>query len=152
MTTKDFKSYSQAAVFYDGGFNVIDATVVQDGQQFVMIVKDETELPAAKKHLRIATSTKAAGPYSAASPAFTKAWVEGPTVLKVNQDWIVYYDEYRDHRYGALKTRNWRTSISASGLKRPKGAPMISAWTWTRSFGVCWSASTAPTAVLRQKP
>lgn len=122
VRTKDFKNYSQAAVFYDGGFNVIDATVVQDGPRFVMIVKDETELPKAKKHLRIATSTKAAGPYSAASPAFTKDWVEGPTVLKVNQDWIVYYDEYRDHRYGALKTRDWRTWEDVSGkLEFPKG-------------------------------
>jgi PelA/Pel-15E family pectate lyase len=122
VTTKDFKSYSQAAVFYDGGFNVIDATVVQDGQRFVMIVKDETELPTVKKHLRLATSDKAVGPYSAASPAFTKDWVEGPTVLKLGQEWIVYYDEYRDHRYGALKTRDWRTWEDVSSkLEFPKG-------------------------------
>ncbi|MBI1763697.1 MAG: pectate lyase [Acidobacteria bacterium] len=74
-----------------------------------MIVKDETELPVAKKHLRLATSDKAVGPYSAASPAFTKDWVEGPTALKLGQEWIVYYDEYRDHRYGALKTRDWKS-------------------------------------------
>lgn len=126
VVTKDFKSYSQAAVFYDGGFNVIDAMVVpadlKDGMRFVMIVKDETELPTAKKHLRIATSDKATGPYSAASPAFTKDWVEGPTVLKVNQDWLVYYDEYRDHRYGALKTRDWRMWEDVSSkLEMPKG-------------------------------
>lgn len=122
VTTKDFKSYSQAAVFYDGGFNVIDATIVQDGSRFVMIVKDETELPRAKKHLRMATSEKAAGPYSAASPAFTKDWVEGPTVLKLGQEWIVYYDEYRDHRYGALKTRDWQTWEDVSSkLEMPKG-------------------------------
>lgn len=123
VTTKDFKSYSQAAVFYDGGFNVIDATVVQDGQRFVMIVKDETELPTAKKHLRLATSDKAAGPYSTATPAFTKDWVEGPTALKLGPEWIVYYDEYRDHRYGALKTRDWRTWEDVSSrLEFPKGA------------------------------
>ncbi len=122
VATKDFTTYSPTALFYDGGFNVIDATVVQDGQRFVLIVKDETELPVAKKHLRLATSDKAAGPYSAASSAFTKDWVEGPTALKVNQDWLVYYDEYRDHRYGALKTRDWRTWEDVSGkLEFPNG-------------------------------
>ena len=121
-TTKDFKAYSKAAVFYDNGFNVIDATVTQDGARFVMIVKDETELPVAKKHLRIATSDKAVGPYSKASAAFTKDWVEGPTVLKVNQDWIVYYDEYREHRYGALRTRDWQTWEDVSSkLVLPQG-------------------------------
>ena len=123
VTTKDFTTYSPTAVFYDGGFNVIDATVVQDDQRFVVIVKDETELPVAKKHLRLATSDKAVGPFSTASAPFTKDWVEGPTVLKRAGEWIVYYDEYRDHRYGAVKTRDWQTwqDIGAQ-LSFPNGA------------------------------
>lgn len=122
VTTKDFVSYSKAALFYDGGFNVIDATIVQDGKQFVMVIKDETELPQAKKHLRIATSDKAAGPYSKASDKFTMDWVEGATVLKINGEWVVYYDMYRDHRYGAVKTRDWKTwETITDKLDFPKG-------------------------------
>ena len=122
VTTKDFVSYSQAALFYDGDFNVIDATIVQDGKQFVMIVKDETELPTAKKHLRLATSDKAAGPYSKASDKFTMDWVEGATVVKINGEWIVYYDMYRDHRYGAVKTRDWKTwETITDKIDFPKG-------------------------------
>ncbi len=122
VTTKDFASYSQAALFYDSGFNVIDATIVQDGKQFIMIVKDETELPTAKKHLRIATSNNATGPYSKASDKFTMDWVEGATVIKINGEWIVYYDMYRDHRYGAVKTRDWKTwETITDKLNFPKG-------------------------------
>ncbi len=122
VTTKDFVTYSKAALFYDGGFNVIDATIVQDGKQFVMIVKDETELPTAKKHLRIATSNNAAGPYSKASDKFTMDWVEGATIIKINGEWIVYYDMYRDHRYGAVKTRDWKTwETITDKLDFPKG-------------------------------
>ncbi len=122
VTTKDFESYSKAALFYDGGFNVIDATIVQDGSRFVMIVKDETELPVAKKHLRIATSDHAAGPYSRASEAFTKDWVEGATAIKHNGEWIVYYDMYRDHRYGALKSKDWKSWTDISDqIEFPKG-------------------------------
>ncbi len=107
-TTKDFESYSKAEVFYDDGFNVIDATILKHGKQYVMIVKDETQNPV-KKNLRIATSNKAAGAYSKASAPFTMDWVEGPTALQVNGEWIVYYDMYRDKKYGALKTRNFKT-------------------------------------------
>lgn len=120
--TRDFVSYSQTRLFYDGGFNVIDATIVPDGKRFVMILKDETELPIAKKHLRLATSDRAAGPYSAASDKFTMDWVEGPTALNVNGDWLVYYDMYRDHRYGAVKTRDWKTWENISDkISFPKG-------------------------------
>lgn len=108
VTTKDFISYSKAALFYDGGFNAIDATIVQDGKRFVMIIKDETELPSPKKNLRIATSNKALGPYSKASDPFTNSWVEGPTLFKVQDEWVMYYDMYRDHRYGAMKTRDFK--------------------------------------------
>ena len=122
VTTKDFKSYSRAAVLYDGGFNVIDATIVRDGGRHIMIVKDETEFPAARKDLRLATSANATGPYGAAAAPFTRSWVEGPTVLRVGAEWIVYYDEYRDHRYGALRTRDWRTWEDVSGrLAFPTG-------------------------------
>ena len=122
VTTKDFVNYSKAALFYDGGFNVIDATIVQDGKQFVMIVKDETELPQAKKHLRIATSNNAAGSYSKASDKFTMDWVEGATIIKINGEWIVYYDMYRDHRYGAVKTRDWKMwETITDKLDFPKG-------------------------------
>jgi Glycosyl hydrolases family 43 len=122
VKTKDFANYSPAAVLYDGGFNVIDATIVRDGARYVMVLKDETEFPAAKKHLRLATSANAAGPYSQASGAFTPDWVEGPTVLRVNGEWIVYYDLYRDHRYGAQKTRDWKTWVNVTDqLEFPKG-------------------------------
>jgi hypothetical protein len=102
-TTKDFRAFTPARLFYDGGFNVIDATIVRDGKRYVMIVKDETVLPVAKKNLRVATSARAAGPYSPASAPITgDYWAEGPSALKVAGRWIVYFDKYRDHRYGAV--------------------------------------------------
>ncbi len=129
VTTRDFVAYSQAALFYDGGFNVIDATIVKiaggAAGRHVMILKDETQDPV-KKNLRIATSDKAAGPYGAASAPFTIDWVEGPTAIKLNNEggeWIVYYDMYRDHRYGAVKShdlKNWE--VVTGQLDFPRGA------------------------------
>jgi hypothetical protein len=36
VTTKDFKSFSDTRLLYDPGFNVIDATIVRDGGQYIM--------------------------------------------------------------------------------------------------------------------
>jgi PelA/Pel-15E family pectate lyase len=122
VTTKDFMTYSQARLFYDDGFNVIDSTIVKSGGQYVMILKDETQNPV-RKNLRIAVSDKAAGPYGKASAPFTPDWVEGPTAIKVNHEWIVYFDLYRDKRYGAVKSsdlKNWESVTEK--LVMPAGA------------------------------
>jgi PelA/Pel-15E family pectate lyase len=122
VTTKDFTTYSQAKLFYDDGFNVIDSTIVKSGGQYVMILKDETQNPV-RKNLRIAVSDKVAGPYGKASAPFTPDWVEGPTAIKVNHEWIVYFDLYRDKRYGAARSadlKNWE--MVTDKLAMPAGA------------------------------
>ncbi len=122
VATKDFVNYSKAALLYDDGFNVIDATIVKSGGKYVMILKDETQNPV-KKNLRIAVSDKATGPYGASSPPFSPDWVEGPTAARINNEWIVYFDMYRDKRYGAVKSadlKNWETVTDK--LAMPAGA------------------------------
>jgi len=87
-----------------------------------MILKDETMNPV-KKNLRIAVGDKATGPYGAASPPFSPDWVEGPTAARVNKEWIVYFDMYRDKRYGAVRSadlKNWETVTDK--LAMPAGA------------------------------
>ncbi len=122
VTTKDFVSYSKAALFYEDGFNVIDATLVKDGKRFVLILKDETAQPV-QKNLRLAFSDKASGPFSRATPPFTINWVEGPTAIKLNGSWLIYFDMYRDKRYGAVKTRDWQQwEVVTDKLAFPDGA------------------------------
>lgn len=114
VLTKDFKTFSKTKLLYDKGFNVIDATIVHDGKQFVMFLKDETREPA-QKNIKIAASKKINKGYSAASVPITgNYWAEGPTVLRIKGNWIVYFDKYRDHKYGAVQSAdliNW-TDIS----------------------------------------
>ncbi len=108
-TTKDFKNYTKGKLFYEPGFNVIDSTIFKSRDQYIMILKEETRHPPAK-NLRIAYSKKVTGPWSAASAAFTPKgiWVEGPTCLKVGKWTIVYYDEYTRHKYGAMRTTDFK--------------------------------------------
>ncbi|HYJ45327.1 MAG TPA: glycoside hydrolase family 43 protein [Pyrinomonadaceae bacterium] len=106
-TTTDFKTFAPARLFYDPGFEVIDATIVKEGKRFVMFFKDETKLPVAKKSLHYAVSQRAQGPYGKpSSPITGNYWAEGPTAIKIDRRWIVYFDKYREHRYGAVASRD----------------------------------------------
>jgi hypothetical protein len=122
VLTKDFKTFSKTKVLFDKGFNVIDATIVPDGKQFVLFLKDETRNPV-QKNIKIATSKKLSKGYSNASAPITgNYWAEGPTTLRINGTWIVYFDKYRDHKYGAVQStdlKNW-TDVSDK-LSMPSG-------------------------------
>jgi len=104
-TTKDFKTFSPAALFFDPGFSVIDATMLAANSRFYLIFKDETLKPV-KKHLRMAVAEQPGGPFASPAPPFTSAWVEGPTALRLGDEYIVYFDCYRDHHYGAMASKD----------------------------------------------
>ncbi len=122
QTTKDFKTYSDTKVLYDPGFSIIDATIVKDGNKFLMFFKDETREPV-QKNLHIAYSQKLTGPFVSPTPKITgEYWAEGPTTLKIGQKWFVYFDKYLDHKYGVITSidlKNW-TDVSDM-LKMPEG-------------------------------
>ncbi len=123
VTTKNFKTYSKTKILYNKKFNVIDATIVREGKKYIMFIKDETKKPP-QKNIRIATSKKINKKYSNASTPITgKYWAEGPTAIKINGAWIVYFDKYTEHKYGAVTStdlKNW-TDISEK-INFPKGA------------------------------
>lgn len=122
-TTKDFKTFSKTQLLYDQGFNVIDATIIKTKKQYVMILKDETRNPP-QKNLRVVTSRNLTHGYGKPSPPITgNYWAEGPTVLKVRGQWIVYFDKYTQHLYGAVISKDLGDWIDISGkISFPKGA------------------------------
>jgi beta-xylosidase len=108
VSTRDFKTFGPTRLFFDPGFNVIDATIIKAGKRFYLIFKDERQNPV-KKNLRVAIADSAEGPYGQISEPFTRDWVEGPSAIKIGDDWLVYYDQYRDRRYGAMKSRDLKS-------------------------------------------
>jgi hypothetical protein len=123
VTTKDFKTFSRTKMLYDKEFNVIDASIVQGHSEFLMFLKDETLKPVAQKNIRIATSRKLTGKYSSPSAPITgNYWAEGPTAIRINKQWIVYFDKYRDHKYGAVVSTDMKTWTDISDkIVMPKG-------------------------------
>jgi hypothetical protein len=108
-TTKDFQTFSKTRLFFNGGFNVIDATMLKAGGKYYLVVKDETLAPV-KKNLRIAEGATPEGPWTNVSGPFTISWVEGPSALRIGEYWYVYFDHYASpHYYGAVRSKDLKT-------------------------------------------
>lgn len=122
-TTKNFRKFSKTKILYDPGFSVIDASIVKNGKRWIMFLKNETRWPV-EKNLRVATAKKLTGPYSApGAPITGNYWAEGPTAAKIGSDWIVYFDKYRDKKYGAVRSSDLVTWKDISDeVSFPKGA------------------------------
>jgi hypothetical protein len=122
VTTKDFTNFSPTKLLYDGGFNVIDATMLEANGKYNLIVKDETKNPV-KKNLRIAVGDTAEGPFGSASAPISTNWVEGPTAIKIGSEYYVYFDHYvNPHYYGAIKSTDMQVWQDVSPmLTFPKG-------------------------------
>lgn len=124
VTTTDFNTFSETKIFYDKGFNVIDATIIKAGSEYIMFLKDETNKPfTPQKNLRIAKSTSAEGPYGEPSQPITgDYWAEGPTVIKIGSNWHLYFDKYILKKYGLLVSSdliNW--AEKSDQLEYPAG-------------------------------
>jgi beta-xylosidase len=121
--TRDFATFSPAALLFDCGFNVIDATLFKAGERYLVIAKDETRHPSPCKRLHLASSRTLCGPYITSCVPLSPDWVEGPSVLRVDERWIVYYDEYTRGRYGAIASADlldWE--VISNELRMPAGA------------------------------
>ena len=133
VTTKNFKKFSNTKLLYEPGFSVIDASIVMDKKRYVMFLKNETKSPV-EKNLRVAFAKKITGPYSLPSQPITgKYWAEGPTALKIGNEWIVYFDKYTSHKYGAVTSTdliNWKDV--SDKIVMPKGIRHGTAFTISR--------------------
>jgi len=105
-TTRDFKSFEPAKLFFDPGFSAIDPFILKDGGRYVLVFKDNSR---PNLNLRVAFSASPLGPWEKVSAPFTQNFTEGPCALKIGDDWLVYFDAYREQGYGAAKTRDFKS-------------------------------------------
>ena len=110
-TTRDFKSFTATRLHYDGGFNVIDATMIPGAGGWLMFVKDETEKPEPQKNIRLVRAPTPDGPFSEPSPPITgDYWAEGPSAVRIGDGLYVFFDKYRERKYGCVRStdlKNW---------------------------------------------
>jgi hypothetical protein len=83
------------------------------------VLKDNTR---AERDIKVAFGGTPIGPWKNISPAFTDHFTEGPTAVKIKDRWVIYYDSYRDKRYGAVTTTDFiRFAPADSIISVPAG-------------------------------
>ena len=118
-TTRDFEEFAPAQLFCDPGFSVIDAVIVRDGDRYVLVLKNNSR---EVHQLHAAVGDSPLGPWREVTAPFTDHYTEGPTVMRIGDEWIVYFDAYRQEIYGTAKTKDFKTFADATAqVSFPQG-------------------------------
>jgi hypothetical protein len=125
--TVDGKTFTEARLFFDQGFSVIDAflalddrgTVTAADDQWVMVVKHEQEVARGGKNLRLTTApadfSRPWAPigqpvFGPGSPIRPKEMVEGASLLRWQGQWFLYTDAFANGHYSMASSpdlKNW---------------------------------------------
>lgn len=124
--TADGKNFSEAKLFFDQKFCCIDAQMALDDRggsdlaaaRWVMVFKNEREVRLGGKNLRLTfapadlsqpwspASDPIVGPGSAIRP---KELAEGPTLVRWNQQWFLYWDAFASGHYSLATSADLKT-------------------------------------------
>lgn len=103
-TTRDFETFSPTRLYFNPSFNVIDACVMRVPKtgELLMALKNENLNPP-EKNIRLTRSPRMADgfPTEVSAPISGEEWAEGPTLIPIGDDILVYFDQFRKHKYGA---------------------------------------------------
>ncbi|MBK8953550.1 MAG: glycoside hydrolase family 43 protein [Chitinophagaceae bacterium] len=103
--TKDFKTFSETKLFLDPGFSVIDAVIVKRAaKHYVLVLKDNTR---PERNLKVAFAETPFGPWKNISKPFSDKFTEGPSVVKLKDEWLIYFDSYQKKIYEAVSTKDF---------------------------------------------
>ena len=109
VTTQDFKTFSETQLFLDTDFSAIDAAIAVEPttKELIMVIKNENSLPA-EKNVRVTRTTdiRKGFPAEVSAPISGDSWAEGPAPLFVGNDLYVYFDKYREGKYGAVRSKD----------------------------------------------
>lgn len=135
ITTKDFKTFTNTQLLWKGNCNVIDATIQKIANKYCLFMKDETERPDKVKRIYMLTSDSLTQGYGELKPpAITGDYnAEGPTLVKVKDEWLLYFDKPILHQYGAFSSKDLHTWVDVSDkISIPKGLRHGSIFTITK--------------------
>ncbi len=121
-TTRDFETFTPTRLFFDPGFQCIDATIEKDGNRYIMFVKDEVFKPEYHRYIMMTSASEPMGPYGPLSEPITGESTEGPTAIKIGDYWCLYYDKYRESKFGLKRSRDLKQWEDLTPeLKFPEG-------------------------------
>ena len=130
--------FGPARLFLDRDLSLIDPTLCYDSQEqrWVMIVKHELQPEDGGKNFRMAfapadledpfppvfstLSDPIVGPGSSVRP---REWIEGPSLIREDDRWLLYGDAYGNHHYTLVTSSDLRTwNDETDALQVPAGS------------------------------
>ena len=130
--TPDFRAFGEASLFFDPGYNVIDATVTDVDGNLLLLFKDERGHNApGTDYKAIRSCSLTIGPEGAAfgpeSEALTPPLTEGPTLYKLPEGsplpwkWMMLTDGFHEGYYaafGSADLKKWER-VPREGCRLP---------------------------------
>ena len=126
--TRDWQTFSPPSIFLNSSFPAIDATMfhrtLHHRHDIVLVVKNQSSDPL--RYDEVWTSGPSLdGPWGAISAPINESWSEGPSVVQIGPQSVVFYDHYRPPhaQYQAVETSDWVHWTSANAkIHLPDGA------------------------------
>lgn len=127
--TRDWKAFSKTELFYDPGFQTIDASLAEHGGKFYMAVKDEAYVYQPQQHPQppmnyLAVADRLGGPYETIPGVQTPDYTEGPEFLWIEAEkkWLLLYDYWAYGKFGVMESEDmihWSGELDASRIRFP---------------------------------
>ncbi|QNK58325.1 LamG-like jellyroll fold domain-containing protein [Paenibacillus sp. PAMC21692] len=127
--TRDWMTFSPAELFFDPGFQTIDASIAEHGGRFYMAVKDESHVyePARFPHAPmnfLAAADRLEGPYEPVPGFRTPDYTEAPEFLWIEREgkWLLLYDYWAYGKFGMMESTDmirWSEELEESKTRIP---------------------------------
>lgn len=134
VTTKDFKTFGETKLFFEPGFSVIDGAMLEKDNTYYLFLKNENSAPA-EKNIRVTSNDKPFDfPVTVSEPITGDYWAEGPAPLQAGEYVYVYFDKYREKKYGAVRSKDMKSWEDVSdSISFPQGTRHGTAFTVSES-------------------
>ncbi|CAG7636725.1 hypothetical protein PAESOLCIP111_03778 [Paenibacillus solanacearum] len=125
--TSDWQTLTAPDLFFDPGYQTIDASLAEHEGKYYMGVKDESVVydPNVKHPCRnvLAVADRLEGPYTLVPGFRTPDYTEGPEFLKLEgtNRWLLFYDYWSYGKFGMMETtdfQEWR-ELDSSEFRIP---------------------------------
>lgn len=127
--TRDWITFTKAELFFDPGFQTIDASLAEHDGQYYMAVKDESnvynplEFPHPPMNF-LAVADQPEGPYMPIPSFQTPDYTEGPEFLWIDAEkkWLLIYDYWAYGKFGIMESKdmlNWSSELDESQVRFP---------------------------------
>lgn len=127
--TKDWVTFSKTELFYDPGFQTIDASLAEHDGKYYMAVKDEAYVYEPERHPQppmnyVAVADRLEGPYETIPGVQTPDYTEGPEFLWIEAErkWLLLYDYWAYGKFGVMESEDmvhWSGELETSQVRFP---------------------------------